>query len=224
VARNPRTGLPYPRAYPGESEDKRAARLFLYKLATTAPRCGHAITLAGTEPYAEVELMKSYLGWAGTKTWFVDWARDLQTRPRVLAALDEIKRQWPTANVVRGDINVVMEEIPLVGFANLDFMGFDRESVMPCVRKTIRRLAPGGVMGVTWYRGREIDDPIRSAWDVLEAARDVPLANDRRWAGVLRLVKRWSREEGVRLELVGALEYQHKNAPMSVTAWRRSWQ
>lgn len=223
MARNPRTGLPYSRAYPGESEDKRAARLFLYKIAATAPRCGHAITLAGTEPYAEVELMRSYLGWSGTKTWFVDWARDVQTRPRVLAALNEIKRQWPTANVVRGDINIVMDEIPLVGFANLDFMGFDRDSVMLCVRKTIPRLAPGGIMGVTWYRGREVDEPCRSAWDVLEAARDIPSANDRRWAGVLRLVQRWSREQGVKLELVGALEYQHKNAPMSVTAWRRSW-
>lgn len=223
MARSARTGELFTRAYPGESEDKRAARLFLYKIAAAAPRCGHAITLAGTEPYAEVELMRSYLRWPGSKVHFVDWARNMQTRPRVIAALAEIKRQWPLANVVRGDINVLIEEIPLIGFANLDFMGFDRDSVMPCVRKTIRRLAPGGIMGVTWFRGREVDEPCRSAWDVLEAARDITSVNDRRWAGVLRLVQRWSREEGTKLELVGALEYQHKNAPMSVTAWRRSW-
>lgn len=209
--------------YPGESEDKRAARLYVYKFAASAPRCGHAITLAGTEPYAEVDLMKRYLGWDASRTWFVDWARNTQTRDRVLGALREIKRQWPSANVVRGDINVVMEEIPLVGFANLDFMGFDRESVMPCVRKTIRKLVPGGIMGLTWYRSREVDEPHRSVWDVFEAARDVASLGERRWAGVLRLVQRWGREEGVKLEMVGALEYQHKNAPMSVTAWRRSW-
>ena len=223
MARSARTGLRYSRAYPGESEDKRAARLFLYKHGATAPRLGHAITLAGTEPFAEVDLIRDYLRWPGAKVWFVDWARDTETRLRVLAALNSIKVAWPEANVVRGDINKVLEEIPLVGFANLDFMGFDRTSVMPCIKKTIARLAPGGVMAVTWFRGREFDAPHRSAWDVLEAARDVPSAADRRWAGVLRLVERWSREMGKKLERVGALEDQHKNAPMSVTAWRRSW-
>lgn len=223
MARSPRTGLPYSRSYPGESEDKRAARLFLYKLGATAPRCGHAVTLAGTEPSAEVDLMRDYLRWPGTKAWFVDWARDTSSRARVLHALTEIKRRWPEAHVVRGDLNDVMGEIPLIGFANLDFMGFDRKSVMPCIKKTIGRLVPGGVMAVTWYRGRETDAPHRSAWDVLEAARDVLSAADRRWAGVLRLVARWGNEAGCDLELVGALEYQHKNAPMSVTAWRRSW-
>lgn len=223
MGRSARTGALFTRACPEETEDKRAARLFAYKFAANAPRCGHAITLAGYEPRAEVTLMRSYLRWPGAKTWFVDWARDRETRPRVLAALDAIKQQWPAANVVRGDINAVMDEIPLIGFANLDFMGFDRGSAMSCVRKTISRLALGGVMSVTWFRGREIDRPHRSAWDVFEAARDVASVSDRRWAGVLRLVQRWSREQGVRLELVGALEYQHKNAPMSVTTWRRSW-
>lgn len=224
MARSPVTGERYTQAYPGESEDKRAARLFLYKLASSAPRCGHAVTLAGTEPYAEVSLMRNYLRWPGAKTHFVDWAKNPQTRPRVLAALEEIKRQWPEVNVVRGDINEVMEEIPLVGFANLDFMGFDRDSVMPCIQKTLERLAPGGVMGVTWLRCREIDDPSRSAWDILEAARDMTRAPEQRWAGVLRLVDRWARAQHIRLELIGALEYQHNHSPMSVTAWRRSWE
>lgn len=222
MARSARTGRIFSRAYPGESEDKRAARLFLYKLGAQAPRLGHAITLAGTEPQAEVDLMRDYLKWSGSKAWFVDWAKNTETRPRVLTALAAIKAAWPQANVVRGDINEVLQEIPLVGFANLDFMGFDRSSVMPCIKKTIARLAPGGVMAVTWYRGREVDAPHRSAWDVFEAARDVQGAA-RRWAGVLRLVEQWSRETGHVLELVGALEYQHKHAPMSVTAWRRSW-
>lgn len=224
MARSARTGQIFSRAYPGESEDKRAARLFLYKLGATAPRLGHAITLAGTEPAAEVDLMRDYLRWPAARTWFVDWARDPETRPRVLAALSAIKSAWPGANVMRDDINRVLARVPLVGFANLDFMGFDRNSAMPCVRKTIDLLAPGGVMAVTWYRGREMDAPHRSAWDVLQVARDVEEPRARRWAGVLRLVDGWARDAGRKLELVGALEYQHKHAPMSVTAWRRSWE
>lgn len=224
MARSPVTGERYTRRLPPENDDKRAARLFLYRFAATAPRCGHAVTLTGPEPEAELWLLRKYLRWPGERVHFVDWARDVQTRPRVLAALDYVKKTWPQADVVRGDINAVIEGVPLIGFANLDFMGFDRASVMPCVKKTITKLPPGGVMGLTWFRGREIDAIHRSAWDILEAARDVPDPNDRRWAGVLRLIRRWAREAGVALELVGALEYQHNHATMAVTVWRRPWE
>lgn len=223
MSRSPITGERYTRAYPGESDDKRAARLFLYRYAVSAPRCGHAVTLAGTEPEAEVWLLKKYLGWPGARVHFVDWARDVQTRPRVLAALKQIKEMWPQADVVRGDVNDVIESVPLVGFANLDFMGFTRDSVMPCVKRTIAKLAPGGIMGVTWFRDRETDEPHRSAWDVFEMARDVNSLNDRRWAGMLRIIQRWAREAGTKLELVGALEYQHQHSPMAVIVWRRPW-
>lgn len=222
MGRSARTGEVFTRAMPEESEDKRAARVFLYNLAASAPKLGHAVALAGWQPEAEVALMRWYLGWPGSKTWFVDWARDRDTRPRVLAALDRIRRAWPTANVVRGDINKVMDEIPLVGFANLDFMSYmDRESAQPCLRAIIDRLAIGGVVGYTWYRGREVDAPHRSAWDVLEAARDIPDKKAQRWAGVTRLIHRWGREAGAKLEICGALEYQHAHSPMAVIAFRR---
>lgn len=217
------TGKRFTRVYPGESVDKRTARLFLYKFAVTAPRCGHAITLAGTEPYAEVSLMRDYLKWDAAKTWFVDWAKNIENRANVLAALRGIETNWPGANVRRADINDIVPLLPTIGFANLDFMGLmDRDSMQPCIRDVIGRLPPGGVMGVTWFRGRDFDKPNRSAWDVHEAARDVKDLNERRWVGVQRMVNKWAKQQDVRLTLEGALEYQHRHSPMSVTVWRRT--
>jgi hypothetical protein len=219
--RSPLTGERYARAYPGDAEDKRAARLHVYKHAIKAPRLGHAVTLAGTEPLAEVALLRDYLHWPGERAWFVDWAKDMRSRPLVIAALRGIERAWPSANVRRQNVLEVVEQLPMIGFANLDFMGFDRTSVMPCVRMTIERLAPGGVMSITWFRGREVDEPCRSAWDVLEAARDVEDPGVRRWIGVQRLVARWAKEARVPLTWSGGIDYQHKNSPMSVTVFRR---
>ena len=217
------TGERYRRDCPPETDDKKTARLFLYKHALGALRVGHAVTLAGTEPFAEVELIRDYLRWPATRSWFVDWAKNTDTRSEVLDALRGIKHRWPEANVVHGNIIEVIEDLPSVGFANLDFMGFmDRRSMQPAVRAVISKLVRGGVMGLTWFRGRDIDEPWRSASDVHAAARDVADLNDRRWVGVLRMVDGWAKEAGVHLELVGAMEYQHHHSPMSVAVWRRT--
>jgi hypothetical protein len=165
--------------------------------------------------------MRDYLRWPGERTWFVDWAKDQTSRADVLAALRGIKRTWSDAHVIRDDINDVVAALPSIGFAHLDFMGFDRKSVMPCVQKTIARLAPGGVMGITWFRGREVDSPERSAWDVFEAARDIDDLEMRRWIGVQRLIFKWARTAKARLTWVGGLNYQHRHSPMSVTVFRR---
>jgi hypothetical protein len=213
--------------YPGESDSKRAARLFVYRLASGAPRVGHAVALAGVAPEAEVGLMRDYLRWPGERAHFVDWAKDTLARTQVVAALERVKLDWPEADVVQGDVNEVVDTLPIIGFANLDFMGFSRDSVMPCVRRVLRRLAPGGIMALTWFRGRDRDIPERSAWDVFEAARDVDNLEERRWAGVLRLVERWSTERGIQLDLRGAIEYLHtpkggRNCgAMSVAVWQR---
>lgn len=219
--KSPVTGLRYTRTYPGDSEDKRAARLFVYKQALHAPRVGHAIALAGTEPFAEVSLLRDYLKWTGSRVHFVDWAKDTRSRPQVLAALAQIKNHWPAANVVREDVNNVVARLPIIGLAVLDFMGFDRNSVMPCIQKTIERLSLGGIMAVTWFRGREVDEPCRSAWDVFEAARDIKDLDDRRRIGIQRLVNQWARALNVDLECLGEVDYQHKHSPMTVTVWRR---
>jgi hypothetical protein len=83
------------------------------------------------------------------------------------------------------------------------------------------RAAPGGVMGITWFRGREVDSPERSAWDVFEAARDIDDLEMRRWIGVQRLIFKWARTAKARLTWVGGLNYQHRHSPMSVTVFRR---
>jgi hypothetical protein len=166
--------------------------------------------------------MRDYLRWPGERTWFVDWARDTASRPAILKALGHIKKAWPSANVVRADINNVVETLPLIGFANLDFMSnMNRESVQPCIRATVARLTLGGILSYTWFRGREVDSPERSAWDVMEAARDIPDLGMRRWAGTLRLVIDRAIHSGVGLKLVGALEYQHAHSPMAVTVFQR---
>lgn len=215
------TGLRYTRTYPGDTEDKRVAQLFTYRHAVSAPRVGAAVTLSGTAPRAEVLLMRDFLRWPGERTYFVDWAKDTRARSLVLAGFKTIRREWPAANVEHGDINDVVARLPMIGFANLDFMGFDRASVMPCVQKTIEHLARGGVMSLTWFRGREVDEPRRSAWDVFEAARDVEDLDSRRRVGVQRLIDRWARAVNVSLEWMGGLDYQHNHSAMSVTVWRR---
>jgi hypothetical protein len=218
---SPVTGLRYARVYPGDAEDKRVAQLFTYRHALEAPRVGAAVTLSGTSPLAEVLLMRDYLQWPGERTYFIDWAKDAGAKPLVLAGFKAIRREWPGANVEHGDINDVVTRLPMIGFANLDFMGFDRTSVMPCVQKTIEHLARGGVISLTWFRGREVDEPNRSAWDVFEAARDVEDLDSRRRVGIQRLIHRWARAVNVTLEWMGGLDYQHKHSPMSVMVWRR---
>jgi hypothetical protein len=218
---SPLTGIRYSRAYPGDSEDKRVAQLFTYRHALEAPRMADAVTLAGISPLPEVMLMRDFLKWPGDRVYFVDWAKDVRSRPLVLAGFNTIRREWPHAHVVHDDINNVVERRTMIGFANLDFMGFDRASVMPCVRRTIARLARGGIMSLTWFRGREVDEPRRSAWDVFEAARDIVDLDERRRVGIQRLVDQWAREARVSLEWINGLDYQHQHSPMSVMIWRR---
>lgn len=217
---SPITGQRYVRTYPGDAEDKRVAQLFTYRHALMAPRAA-AVTLTGTMPLPEARLMRDFLRWPSDRVYFVDWAKDKNARPLILAGFRDIKRMWPAAHVEHRDINDVVEQLPMIGFANLDFMGFDRRSVMPCIRKVIGRLARGGVMSLTWFRGREVDEPCRSAWDVFEVARDIDDIDDRRHVGVQRLVNRWACALNVTLEWVGGLDYQHKHSPMSVMVWRR---
>jgi len=208
------------RLYPGETDDKRAARLFAYKHALSGSRLGHLVTLAGTE-LSEVALARDYLGWRPERAWFVDWARTVAQRLAVLANLEAIRRAWPGARAERADVCDVLRRLPLVGFANLDHMGFDHVA-MESTRLAVERLAPDGTLSLTWYRGREWVAPHRAAWRVACAARGVVDQALRRRVGVRRLVDRWAREAGVVLEVLGDMDYQHRHAPMSVTVWRRT--
>lgn len=211
--------------YPGTSPDKDCARMWLYRLAAQGPLIGHAVTLAGQDPIPEMYLMRDFLGWPATRAWFIDWAKNSDTRSSVVKGLRALEREWPGVRTACCDINHVVSELGGIGFANFDFMGtMNRDFVQPCIRNTIPRLMPGGLMSVTLIRAREWLSPHRSAWDVHAAARNIGNftdLEDARWAGTVSLVQGWAKSVAVPLELVGAVEYQHNHSPMSVLAWRR---
>jgi hypothetical protein len=215
----------YSRIYPGESRAKCIARMQVYQLATGAPRWAHAITLAGPTPEAELTLMRDYLGWCGDRAWLIDWAKDPLSREATLEALQWCKTEWDAANVCHIDLQKLLPYIGPIGFANFDFMGgMSRNNVQPCLKLTIPRLAVGGVIALTWFRGREqiglSDRSAHDVWRAGEGAGDGGIA-DRRTAGVLRIVEQMARAEGVKLDLTGSIEYQHQRSPMSVSVWQR---
>ncbi len=201
--------------YPGGQQDKATARLFLYQHALDAPRNGEAITLAGPEPEAEVELLRDYLQWPVEKVWFVDFDKDNRAVQRSIKA---VRVLWRGVNARLCNLLDIMDEVTMIGFANLDFMGhLNSYNVLPCLRAVNERLLPGGVVGITWERGRELlDIPHHPGTRAIRLGRGQTL-DDRRWTGVLKIVK----EVASDLEFVGGLEYQSRHSPMSVSVFRK---
>jgi hypothetical protein len=74
----------------------------------------------------------------------------------------------------------------------------------------------GGVLGFTWYRGRELKahKSIRRTWRAGRGFR----GNDRRWAGVLRLIDQLTAGS---LHLIHAVEYHNTCSPMSMIVFRK---
>lgn len=189
--------------YPGSSKNKREVQDKLYELALGAPKIGHAVTLVGTDPDRVVNLMRDRLGWPQSRTWYVDWSPSVVTA----VALDKIRKSCPLANVRNCDVVNVIEGLPIIGFADLDLMGtVHNTSILEAAFKTIPRLMPGGVMSITFFRGR---DGFRG-----------PRANEDRWRHIKEAVESRADRVGVPLEMVLAAEYQ-SSSPMSVAAWRR---
>lgn len=204
--------------FPGDHPDKTAARLFLYKHAIDAPRHGHAVTLAGTEPRSEITLLRDYLQWDASRTWFVDHDVD---NPHVRHAIKAIRFLWHGVNAKFCTLQTLLPKLDMIGFANLDFMGHLTESnVLPCLRETSQRLLPGGIIGLTWERGREQLGVAKhsGARAVREGSKPNRSLNSKRWAGVLKIVQ--EETEG-RLSFVAGLEYQNNHSPMSVTVFRK---
>lgn len=200
--------------FPGDHEDKQAARLFLYRYARAAPVQGHAVTLAGTEPESEVKLMRDYLNWPAHKAWFVDRAKT----PAVYRALAKIEKMWPGVNVERINLWNVISQLPAIGFANLDFMGSPlNDSNLRCLEEVVPLLLPGSILGFTWIRGREAIEhhvSARRLWRFGKGYR----GNERRWAGVIEAIRQVS---GGTLKSVGRWEYQSNHSPMAVSVFRK---
>lgn len=204
-----------PNPFPGDHAQKQTARLFLYRYATTAPVRGHAVTLAGSDPESEVELLKNYLKWPGNQTWFVD----KDESDDVQMALGKIRRIWSDAHVVSAELADVVRTLPIIGFANLDFMGAPLTGRnMHCLAMVIEKLLPGAILGVTWIRGRECLDTHRSAQLLYDLGKGHK-GNARRWAGFLRAMEMLS---GGSLQLLDRLEYQSNHSPMAVAVFRQT--
>lgn len=211
-----RSDSPYAFPYPGDHQDKRAARLFLYKHALSSPRVGASVTLAGATPESEVELLRDYLKWPALHTWFVDNSN----RKEVLSALRRVKRLWPKVNIYPGDLRDLTARLPAIGFANLDFMGhLNSFNVLPCLKLVIPLLTPDAILGLTWERGRELTHrPDSSGMRTLREGSQYSDINDRRWAGVMKIVNNIAKGK---LTVVGGVEYQNNHSPMSITVFKK---
>lgn len=200
--------------YPGSNSQKRAARILLYQHVARRRRVGSAVTLAGQEPEEELYLLRDYLGWRGDQTWFVDRSKELD----VVIALERVRCLWPSAWVVNDDLRRVLDRIPVIGFANLDFMGYLTDENLQCLRSTVERMVPGAVLGFTWYRGRENLALHHSAQRVFAAGGGHEEMGDRRWAGTLRVI---DEETNGRLVLLDALEYRNNVSPMAMLVFEK---
>lgn len=200
--------------FPGNTQDKQAARLFLYRYARAAPIQGHAVTLAGTEPESEVGLMRDYLQWPSHRAWFIDSAKT----KKIGAALRKISRMWDGVNVRQLDLRDIVPHLEAIGFANLDFMGAPLSNDnLECLREITPLLLSGAILGLTWIRGREnlsLHISARRLWRLGKGFR----GNERRWAGVIRAVDQVS---GGTLRFLDRWEYFSNHSPMSIAVFRR---
>lgn len=200
--------------FPGNRKEKGFARIFLYKHALQAPLQGHAVTLAGTEPEAEITLLRDYLKWPTQHTWFVDSSK----KPEVLRALDRIPGQWPGVNVERDNLYNVIPKLGAIGFANLDFMGAPlQDETFKCFTDVNSCLLPGAILGFTWMRGREQLDWGKAAQKLWKLGKGFR-GNDRRWAGFLNAVETTSKGT---LKLLDKMEYMSHHSPMALAVFRK---
>lgn len=200
--------------FPGNHVEKQAARMFLYRFVLDAPVQGHAVTLAGPEPIAELKLLRDYVRWPGHRTWFVD--KDVNN-PKVVRALRQIKKEWPEAHAEGRDLRKLLPALGAIGFANLDFMGWPlQRDNWDCFEQVAQMLLPGAVVGFTWLRGREQLNTQKSArllWKLGKGYR----GNERRWAGFLNAVEQVDRK----LRLLDRWQYLSNHSPMSVAVFRK---
>lgn len=201
--------------FPGSNSQKKEARVLLYQQALGRPRVGAAVTLAGPTPEEELDLLRNYLRWEGEQTWFVDNS----TKPEVKKGLNKVQKMWPEARTDSRNLRNVLKDLPVIGFANLDFMGYMTESnLLPCLASTAQRMVSGAIMGLTWYRGRENLGCHVSARRVFHEGRDHEDIADRRWAGTLRIVDQTTK--GC-LKILKAVEYHNGQSPMSMVVYEK---
>lgn len=204
----------YSHDFPGDSADKKTARMILYRYAKLAPVQGNAVALAGPDPESEVALMRDYLRWPAQRAWFVDKSKTKE----ISQALSRIGEMWDGVNIRQIDLRELIPHLGAVGFANLDFMGAPLgDNSLNCLREIIPRLLSKAIIGLTWIRGRE--DMVRHIsarrlWRLGKGAK----GGDRRWLGVIRAIHNLS---GGELVMIDKWEYFNGHSPMAIAVFRK---
>lgn len=136
--------------YRGDTAGKVEIRNDLYRSAAaawdkTGRPGGYAVTLAG-KMASEVPLLRDYLRWDPRLSLFVDIDG---------FGIGMVKASWPDALVHHGLMQSALEQVPAIGFLNLDFMGRFNDDVEASCRAAFGKLLPNAVVSYTFLRCRE---------------------------------------------------------------------
>lgn len=187
------------RDYPGSCEGKRAARDEVYKYIKRAPKKGYGVMICGPDPSEELAAIKR-IKWNADKLLVVDCVPH--------EALYNVVRVAPGARVLCSDAADALMTLPSVSWFNGDFCGFNK-SVLRAVSACTERLLPGGVISLTWSRGR--------GSGVKDAARHI---GDSNVDGIDRWVKVTAGLKGCKLKMDHYTQYNRsKGMSMGVGVW-----
>lgn len=138
--------------YPGESEGKRGARLVLYLASTIALEgrvVGDVLTLAGPGA-SEYEALRYLAKRTSGQVFMADTD----------ASCVSVAKRAGADRVHHGCVVDLLAAARKSGrrfaFIHLDFMGHVTGTVMSALTAASRALSPGGVVAVTFLRGREM--------------------------------------------------------------------
>lgn len=226
-------------AYPGETEQKRIARGIMYMATINALRRksqfaaedvdGDCVSLCG-DSAAESRILQMIAQTCGGVPYLLD------INPEYVA-----QNQGCGVPVLGCDVSTFLDAMfssrRRLAFIHLDFMGGLGAAVEESVRKASRVLTPGGVLAVTFFRGR---DNTRSWFQTAKAelankqrdlacqGRDVSRLwagpDTERFVGGLHMIKRWLGEYRIgakwRHDQIYWARYQ-STSPMGIIAVQR---
>lgn len=201
--------------YQGETDAKRLARLHtarrIMELWDSMPErpAGCAITLAGPSA-GDVGVMKHVLEFVPDMVVAVD---------EQAGCAERFAQSWPNTNAVHGNLLDVVRDLKFpIAYANLDFCGILSEQCEEAIRIVGDKLAIGGIVTYTFFRGREGKMPL---WD--EIVRIPSTREGRDKTDEQRLVyyaRRMSYLLGGAAEPVYLLRYQAERSPMTILGYQ----
>ena len=196
------------RAYPGDTPVNQEVRHAInQQLAKRLPKAGHILTLAGPDA-AEVPYLKNLIRACPTKTWFVDIREE---------GLQKARRLWSGVQTFHGPIEHILlsDAIPCVRFAHLDFMGLYTLTVARSVKALGPKLVDGGIVAITFMRGRE-NSPNNLRARHLAACIGLPGSTQdareiQRWTGTFMALQEDLNRD---LVLLDGVAYRHHQSAM----------